>query len=482
MRSIYGRQFAMMAGVILFSFLLLGSAFALLSYQYIATDRQESLERTADNVADITATALTQLGDRSLDSAFIRTNLSNLAAMAGSDILLATSEGQVALAVDSEGTIQTALIGSSLPASMVTTVTDTGYAGMTSLNGFYETPHYVVGVPLILTATVNGQEVSYVAGLVFLTSETSVLTNMWREMAQLFVLTAAAVIALTFLLSSFTAVYHSKPLKRIASAARAFGHGEFDVRVNVGDRVDEIGELAEAFNAMADSIAQSEQRRSEFIANVSHELKTPMTTIAGFADGILDGTIPPEQEEKYLQVISSETRRLSRLVRNMLDSSRLREEDDGASHSQFDVCELFLRVLVSLENKITDKNLEVATDLPEEPIPVWGDPDAITQVCYNLLDNAIKFSHPGGTLELSIKTKGAKVLVSVGNQGEPIPAEEIPLIFDRFHKSDRSRSLDRDGVGLGLYIVKSILNSHREDITCTSEEGCTRFTFTLTRA
>ena len=482
MKSIYGRQFAMMAGVVLFSFLLLGASFAAVSYQYITSDRQKSLERTADNVANITATALVQLEDRRLDSGFIRTNLSSLATMAGADILLTTGDGQIALAVRSDGTIAPHLIGYALPDSIVSWASEHSFASMSTLNGFYDAPHYVVGVPITLRTTQGGTDISYVAGLVFLSSETSVLTNMWREMAQLFLLTAAAVISLTFLVSSFTTLYHSKPLKNIAGAARAFGHGELDVRVDVGNRADEIGELAEAFNAMADSLAQSEKRRTEFIANVSHELKTPMTTIAGFADGILDGTIPPEQEEKYLQVISSETRRLSRLVRNMLDTSRLREDEADTSHTQFDVCELFLRVLVSLESKITDKNLDVITDLPDESIPVWGDSDAITQVCYNLLDNAIKFSPPGGALELAIKVRGSKCFVSVGNEGEPIPEEEIPLIFDRFHKSDRSRSLDRDGVGLGLYIVKSILNSHREDITCSCEDGCTRFTFTLTRA
>ena len=115
-------------------------------------------------------------------------------------------------------------------------------------------------------------------------------------------------------------------------------------------------------------------------------------------------------------------------------------------------------------------------------MPVWGDKDAITQVCYNLLDNAVKFSREGGALSLEVKTKGSKVMVTIGNEGETIPPEEIPLIFDRFHKSDRSRSMDREGVGLGLYIVKTILNSHRENIQCFSQDGVTRFTFTLTRA
>ena len=207
-----------------------------------------------------------------------------------------------------------------------------------------------------------------------------------------------------------------------------------------------------------------------------------MTPIAGSADGILDGTIPPEKEQDALRTISSETRRLSRLVRRMLDLSRLQSAESVTAQEQFDISELMVRVLLSLETKINQSGLDVATDLPEEPVMVWGDPDGITQVCYNLLDNAIKFSQEKGVITISVTTKGGKAHVSVRNVGDTIPAEELPLLFDRFHKSDKSRSEDRDGVGLGLYIVKTILNNHKENITVTSDHGVTEFTFTLTLA
>jgi len=165
----------------------------------------------------------------------------------------------------------------------------------------------------------------------------------------------------------------------------------------------------------------------------------------------------------------------------MLDLSRL-QSDEQAAQQQFDISETLVRTLVNLERKVTAANLEVDTQLPEEPVPVWGDQDAITQVCYNLLDNAIKFSKPGGTLGIAVATKGTKAFITISNQGDTIPPEELSLIFDRFHKTDHSRSADRDGVGLGLYIVKTILNSHKENIVCASEDGVTKFVFTLTRA
>ena len=468
------RQFATMAGMILLSFLMLGASFVALSYQYTIRDKQETLVRNANYIADFTSYTLNSNGSYAVYSANFQSYLNTAAQVTDSHILITTSDGVVAYATDGIQPL-TPLMGKTVTASIPRSIiSDGSVAGMSTL-GLYEEMRYSVGLPILDESTGTLQ------GLVFVSAATGNITEMWRELSGIFVVTACAVILIAAILSSVTSLRQSKPMKEIAAAARQFGHGQLDVRVDVGERKDEIGELADAFNSMADSLAKSEQTRSEFVANVSHELKTPMTTIAGFAEGILDGTIPPEKEREYLQVISSETRRLSRLVRSMLDLSRL-QSDERAAQQQFDICETVLRVLVSLESKVTAKELNVDAHLPEDPIPVWGDQDAITQVCYNLLDNAIKFSQQGGELGISITAKGSKALISVSNEGQSIPPEELPLIFDRFHKTDHSRSADRDGVGLGLYIVKTILNSHKENITCTSDSGKTVFTFTLAKA
>ncbi len=249
------------------------------------------------------------------------------------------------------------------------------------------------------------------------------------------------------------------------------------------DPTDEMGALIDSFNKMADSLENAEERRSEFIANISHELRTPMTTISGFAEGLLDGTIPPEDEKKYLRAISDETKRLSRLVRDMLDVSQLRNRAaDPTKRIDFDVTELTLQTLLSFESRATKKNLDVDPQLPDNHIMVHADKDAITQVIYNLLDNAVKFASPGSCITVRIYKDNGKAYVSVRDYGETIPPDDLPFIFDRFHKSDRSRSLDKDGVGLGLYLVKSIINSHDEDIAVTSRDGMTEFVFTLTLA
>ncbi|MDR3149411.1 MAG: HAMP domain-containing histidine kinase [Oscillospiraceae bacterium] len=235
--------------------------------------------------------------------------------------------------------------------------------------------------------------------------------------------------------------------------------------------------------AMAESIEKSEKARREFIANISHELKTPMTSISGFAEAIADGTIPPEKQGKYLNAIRDEVTRLSRLVQRMLDITRTQTVNPVAKKNlKFDVAELAWRTLFSLEQKINAKRLDVNALIPDSAVTAIGEEDTIAQVIYNLLDNAVKFSCEGGNIALKIWKTGGSIYVSVKNSGETIPAEELPLIFDRFHKSDRSRSTDKEGLGLGLHIVKSILDSYGEKISATSANGLTEFVFTLTEA
>ena len=273
----------------------------------------------------------------------------------------------------------------------------------------------------------------------------------------------------------------NEPLREMATVARSFGHGDLEARVRLNDDYpEEVEDLAVAFNNMAHELQKSEYQRKEFVANVSHELKTPMTTISGYVDGILDGTIPPQRHRQYLQIVSDETKRLSRLVRSMLDISRLQSTgipEENKIH--FDMEEALGQVLITFEQKITGKKLDVDVDMPDHPVYTIAVQDQVTQVIYNLIDNAVKFCPTGGTLSLTIREGDTKIYTSVANQGETIPQEELPLVFDRFHKMDKSRSQNRDGWGLGLYIVKTIVCSHGENISVTSRDGKTEFTFTM---
>jgi signal transduction histidine kinase len=295
------------------------------------------------------------------------------------------------------------------------------------------------------------------------------------------------------MLAALIAIYFTtekiiSPLREISRASKKLMVGQFDVRVPVQGR-DEVAELAMAFNQMAQALQNLDSMRNSFVANVSHDLRTPMTTISGFIDGILDGVIPPEQHAQYLQVVSDEVRRLSRLVTALLDVSRLQAGDRKFDMKPFDVCEMGRQILISFEQKIGDKGLDVEFDCDDERMFVVADRDAIHQILYNICDNAVKFSTPGGKLRMSFAWSPAehgrrrKATVTVYNEGQGIPAEDIPFVFERFYKSDKSRSLDKSGVGLGMFISKTIIEAHGETISVASDYGknCA-FTFTLTKA
>lgn len=467
----------MVAGLILLSFLVLGVGFAALSYQYTADRQMGLLENDAAFIGEFTASYRGQGLDIRSDA--FGAYVYSLARVAKTHVLLCETSGEIVYSVngaDKKGTGGD-LVGQYLNEGVTRrTLADGTYNRLGTLGGLYQENRYIAGRPIILH-TGTGDSV---IGTIYVSTAANDLMELWRGLAGIFVLTAAVVFVAAFILTSVTTRRQTKPIKRMAGIVRDYGRGEFEKRMDDIGPTDELNELARAFNAMADSLAQAEARRSEFVANISHELKTPMTAISGFADGILDGTIPPDKESAALQTISLETKRLARLVRRMLDVSRLQAGRGLAVQEQFDIVELTARTMVSLEGKINARHLDVVAELPQEPIKVWGDPDAITQVCYNLLDNAIKFAREGGHLWVEVTTRGAKALVTIRDEGATIPPEELELIFDRFHKSDKSRSMDREGVGLGLYIVKTILNEHKEDITVQSQEGVTQFQFTLT--
>ena len=475
MRSLYKRQLAMMVGIVALSFTLLSTAFMMLSYRYIISEKRDAMERNAGYIAMFASSFYQQLRSEPFQN-----YVASIALISDSYVIVAAPDGEIIYATD--GVNFYAYENSKVPESVVSQVLERGsYAGMTSLGGIFPERRYLASLPI----TVSLNNLSVTQGLVLVSADASSLAEMWSATATIFFFTAVVVLLIAFVASSLFSAHQARPLNEMAEAARKFGRGEFDVRVTSYEgRCDEISTLAEAFNTMANSLAKVESQRSEFIANVSHELKTPMTTISGFAEGILDGTIPPEREKESLQIVVSETRRLSRLVRRMLDLARLNAltENTVTAQEQFDLTEVVSQVIISLESKITGRNLDVDVQMPDEKLMVWGDPDSITQVCYNLLDNAAKFAAAGTAITVQITKKDGKAYTTIRILGSTIPKDELPLLFERFHKADYSRSMDREGVGLGLYIVKTILGNLKETITATSEDGVTQFTFTLTLA
>ena len=470
MKSSFSRSFSTAAAILLIALTVLGASFQLQVNKYLTDSTVSGLKQDAGVIADLAAA---YCYDSSLNSREFLLNLDVVSRVTDSDMVICDDSGTILMCSD-------ALMGCdhngvTFNSDYIRKVIDQGGDTATGvIKGLYNEERYIVADPIVVGDTVGG--------VVIVSTPTAATTRIMNKISNIFLTASAFVVLIAVFAVSAFARRESRPMRDMAKAANAFAHGNLEARVKIEeDCSEEMEELALAFNNMASSLQKSEYQRQEFVANVSHELKTPMTTIAGYIDGILDGTIPPQRHSYYLQIVSDETKRLSRLVRSMLDISQLQKEagipEEKKMH--FDLEECLGQVLITFEKKITDKGLDVEVDMPEHPVFTWANRDYVTQVIYNLIDNAVKFCPQGKTLGLKIREGGSKAYISVSNQGDTIPSEELPLVFDRFHKLDKSRSQNRDGWGLGLYIVKTIVCSHGENISVSSKDGTTEFTFTM---
>ncbi len=292
----------------------------------------------------------------------------------------------------------------------------------------------------------------------------------------------AGVLALIIgtLLALMIARNQSRPLRQINEAVTAFAGGDFGSRVEIpGDS--EMAQLASSFNKMAEEISNLDQSRKSFVANVSHELRSPMTCIQGYVQGMLDGTISDEERPRYLATVLSETQRLTRLIGELLDLSRFESGKIPLNKTIFDVNELILSVLFKYEQKIEDKGILVDIAFRDQPCPVCADSARITQVLTNLIDNAVKFTAENGQLTIWTHTVDSLAYVTVRNEGTGIPADDLPFIFDRFYKVDKAHTSGM-GTGLGLSIVKKIMEQHDQTINVSSTGSITTFVFSLEKA
>lgn len=468
MKTTFRRQITLIICVLLAATMLTALSFWAVFEYYSTQERERSLCSSAEAVTElIEAYSASYLNDWSF-----RTNLSVASAASENDILICDTGGTVRICAQDIQRCEH--IGGTIGAE---TAEKVFRKGETRVDSKAST---IYGQTRIAVATPVTDETGAPLCIVVASVQKSALKALTGQMLRIFLMTALFVLALVLLIAPYLTRRETKPIRDMAAAARRIAHGDLTVRVPTGNQNEEIEELAVAFNNMAVAVQNSETVRQEFVANVSHELKTPMTTIAGYLDGMLDGTIPKEKHRQYMELVATEARRLSRLVRNMLGISRLRDQGIPPEKlTNFDICEVAGQALLSFEQRINQKALDVDIDMPEMGLTVRAMQDAITQVLYNLLDNAVKFINQGGTLSIRVVQQGNSAVVTVGNTGPTIAPEELPLIFDRFHKTDKSRSTDRDGVGLGLYIVKTIVLAHGEDVYVTSADGKTEFTFTL---
>lgn len=483
-KSSFSKYISLFLAVLLVSFALLFSVILVQTQRFSEQSRKKQMENSAQSISQVLSSYLA-MEDSDLNTLIRDRNemvlqmLRTEAAAAGGSVFLVDRNGNILIASDADP-----FQLESIPQESMEDLFQ--QAGVTAyvegdLGGFLqeEALNYIVLLKKDFVSLSQDVVRQQTVGAIVITSEISAISDMTTALLRPLLGAAVVVTLITvfgfYLFSRKFAV----PLQKMSESAADFAKGDFSRRLPVKGH-DEIAAVMQAFNDMAESLEKLEQNRVQFLANVSHDLRTPMTTISGFVQNMLEGTIPPEKQSHYLQIILDETHRLSRLVETLLNMSRMDAGERRFRFQPFDLAESARQTLLSFEKRINEKKIEVNFVCPYDRLFVLADEDAIHQVLYNLFDNALKFTPQEGIWQVRVFIERQKALFAIRNSGEGIPPEELPQIFDRFYKSDRSRGLDKGGMGLGLYIAKTIISAHNEEIWVTSEYGkFTEFVFTL---
>ncbi len=468
--------------IVFLSFLLLGVILTMTISGYWYNEKHTTLATRAENIAEYIRINLrnARTADNGrTDFEWINSNYAQymnefLHIYAGdvdSDIIIVDSNSCIVMSVSDNKRVTAGVYLRNETVANALSQNSTFEKG--NLGGAYSDTRY------ISTKAIYSRNGIDVMGAVIITTNTNDIDSFMNMVMQIFILAAIATLSMSILAIGVFSYNMVKPLRQMSSAAKQFGKGDFSVRVSATGN-DEIKELATAFNNMAESLSASEITRKSFVANVSHELKTPMTTIAGFIDGILDGTIPEEKQDYYLHIVSDEIKRLSRLVRSMLDLSRIDSGELKLNFQKFDMLDVLVNIIITFEQEIDRKRIEIRGLDTITPKVVYGDKDLLHQVIYNLIENAVKFTNEGGYIEFNIIESLERFDFIIKNSGIGIKTSEIEHVFERFYKTDKSRSKDKKGLGLGLYLVRSIIRLHGGDISAKSNEGeYTEFDFYL---
>lgn len=458
--------------VVILTFLVTGTILFGVVTKSALQEKELVLKNNVGRISELSA--VTFATNSTPITSIYRTMIDNISENTGASIIVFDSTGTI-VTVSGGGMSKSSYIGQKLKQDLSQPILEGRSISRTGvLDDFFKEPVLTVGSPM--------QENGVTFGGVIMNLPVPEINNMYWDLFYKLVGTVLLATLFSALLFYFISKRITTPIKKMNSAVKEFAKGNFQKRVEyVSD--DEMGELAMNFNDMADSLENLENMRSSFVANVSHELRTPMTTISGFVEGILDGTIDEGERDKYLGIVLSETKRLSRLVSDLLKIARMESGKDSIHKKDFDVNELIRLVLIKFERSIDEKRLDVQLQFESEICSVYADSDSITQVLTNLIHNAVKFTPEDGFLHIRNWTYGNKAYVEVKNSGHGIEPDKLSYVFDRFFKGDSSRGQDKSGVGLGLYIVRNIIAAHDEKIWAESKvDQFTKFTFSLTRS
>ncbi|MBQ8120732.1 MAG: HAMP domain-containing histidine kinase [Ruminococcus sp.] len=462
-KSIVFKYFVLCTAVILISFICLGAVLLLVSSRYFIDEKKSLMTKNTEALVSFTKDEIAK--DPSDWKQAVTTKMQEYSISSNADFLMCDKTGYI--------------IYNTASAS-ATNPTHVSESGLEDLSEDCSYVYGKLGETFSQDFHITGMSFS-VSGPVYYmlayTSKTMQENYMWN-ITEVFVISMVGVLAVAMFLVYIITLKFTDPIKEIAEVSKKIGNGDFSVTVPDYD-VEEYEQLSNAFNEMAANLKNYDTMRNSFLANVSHELRTPMTSMSGFVDGLLDGTIPKEQEKHYLKIISSEVRRLARLVRSMLNLAKIEAGELKPNLTTFSVLEPIVDTLVTFEPRIDQKRIEIQ-GLDVDRVNLYADNDLVHQVMYNLIENAIKFVDEDGYIRFTFTPSGDMTVISIKNSGEGLSEDELPLVFDRFYKTDKSRGLDKTGVGLGLNIVRSIIKLHGGKIMVRSVKGeYTEFIFTL---
>ena len=472
-RNTISREFfSTIAGVLVLGLMLLCAIQTALSTAYFYQERRDTLTSILDGATVLSQRYAAQghLVLQPIQDDEVKENTRN-----GYE-LFNTANGAVVFVADAGGRVlfhtgEDELTADTVPGNTLQKMEDGQTVFMAgNMNGLLPSKYYVAGRRLTLSDT---------TGYLFVASPMDAMYEYVQDMMRMFLLSSLLILVVCGALCMVFARRITGPIEAISEAARRLGTGDFTARAPVTG-CEELADFATTFNNMAARLQTIDNSRGQFMGNIAHELRTPMTTIKGFVDGILDGTIPPDMQNHYLQLVSEETGRLARLIQNMLDLSKLESGEYQVNARMFNIWETITGVALSAEQRINDGMIDIDGLTMDEKVLVYADPDLIHQVVYNLLDNAIKFTPAGGTIRFRVEKLGPEAEISIWNSGQGISPEALPYVFQRFYKEDRSRGLHARGAGLGLNICKVLVNLSGGQIRVESQQGeGGRFVFTL---
>lgn len=473
MKSLFARNFLIYALVIVLGFAVLGSAFVYRVNRFAVEEKQQQVTDAAMRAVQSTEAFFESQNSAGWNESFsinYRVAMNILANDCGGTIFVADESGNLLFIATAEGCYSQQNNDLMVPAvAMEELLRDGVFSENSNFFGFLSGQNYVMGK--------LAERMGHTAGAVFVCVPSQSATDLFRNLSRVFILMTIIVLFLTLIATILVVHNMVLPMKNMANAAKRFAQGDLSARAPLPKHQDELYDMTLSFNRMAESMQNTEETRRGLIASVSHDLRTPMTTIAGFVDGILDGTIKPEKQNYYLKIISDEIKRLARLANSMLAVSRL-ENGSESDRTVFDVSEMLRRIIIGFEQKLTEKHIEVELDIPESQ-NIKAEHDSFFQAVYNLVENAVKFTNDGGTITIYLAEKAGKLQFNIINTGEEIPQEKLRFLFDRFYKGDTSRNRNSSGAGLGLYITKTVIKQHGGDIFARSGSGKNEFCFTV---